>query len=234
MYTHRFCSKPVIVRDHCTGKASAFRSRTVSLRVVANGESGGGVGGGNSGGAETMKPSGWSGGIEKALFGEDLGARDPKKAELETNFSDRVWFNWDTEHKVKPPDALNKVLGLKSRTCVPLAEAALLDSADAERLRNQVPGWRLETGEAGSCIRSEIRVRSAEAGEEMVRRLEAMSNELGHQINALSLEPNNTVQLQLCTPSLGGLTENDFIVAAKINDMDKSDLTPPKRQRFWA
>ena len=32
----------------------------------------------------------------------------------------------------------------------------------------------------------------------------------------------------------GGLTENDFIIAAKINDMDKTDLAPPKRQRFWA
>jgi hypothetical protein len=36
-----------------------------------------------------------------------------------------------------------------------------------------------------------------------------------------------------CLPS-GGLTENDFIMAAKINMVDVADLMPKKKPRFWA
>jgi hypothetical protein len=32
----------------------------------------------------------------------------------------------------------------------------------------------------------------------------------------------------------GGLTENDFIVASKVNDLSFADLLPKRRQRFWA
>jgi len=33
---------------------------------------------------------------------------------------------------------------------------------------------------------------------------------------------------------VGGLTQNDFILASKINDMDFTDLMPKKKMRFWA
>lgn len=32
----------------------------------------------------------------------------------------------------------------------------------------------------------------------------------------------------------GGLTLNDFILAAKINDIDFADLMPKKKAKFWA
>lgn len=32
----------------------------------------------------------------------------------------------------------------------------------------------------------------------------------------------------------GGLTENDFILAAKINALEIADLMPKRKQRFWA
>ena len=32
----------------------------------------------------------------------------------------------------------------------------------------------------------------------------------------------------------GGLTQNDFILASKINAMDFSDLVPKKKAKFWA
>ncbi len=35
-------------------------------------------------------------------------------------------------------------------------------------------------------------------------------------------------------PSAGGLTENDFIMASKINQLSVSDLMPKKKQKFWA
>jgi len=211
-------------------KGSAMRApllssrRSVSVKAAEPGPPGG----------EGMNPSGWSGGVEKALFGENLGARDPTKGEIETNFSDKVWFNWDTEHIVKPPDAMAKVLGLRSRTCVPLDQVVLLSQHDCERLRNQVPGWRLELERELACIKTELRVKSPEAGEEMMARVRQLSDEHGHQPHAMSVEAGSMVVVELSTAPAGGLTENDFIIAAKINDMEKSDLAPPKRQRFWA
>jgi len=32
----------------------------------------------------------------------------------------------------------------------------------------------------------------------------------------------------------GGLTENDFIMASKINALEVSDLMPKAKQKFWA
>eukprot|EP00193_Tetraselmis_chui_P009663 CAMPEP_0177771396 /NCGR_PEP_ID=MMETSP0491_2-20121128/11558_1 /TAXON_ID=63592 /ORGANISM="Tetraselmis chuii, Strain PLY429" /LENGTH=231 /DNA_ID=CAMNT_0019288919 /DNA_START=122 /DNA_END=817 /DNA_ORIENTATION=- len=177
-----------------------------------------------------MEPSGWAGGMEKAFFGENVGARDVTRGEQETNFSEKVWFNWDTEHIVKPPDAIASIVGLRSRKCVPSEQAVLLSGHDAERLRNQVPGWRMPES---TKIQTDFKVKSEEAGEEMQRRLQAVFEETGHPALEVALDANN-VLVTLSTPSAGGLTENDFIVAAKLNEIDRSDLSPPKRQRFWA
>ena len=32
----------------------------------------------------------------------------------------------------------------------------------------------------------------------------------------------------------GGLTENDFIMAAKINMIEAADLMPKKKKQYWA
>lgn len=50
----------------------------------------------------------------------------------------------------------------------------------------------------------------------------------------LHLTNFNTVVAELTTHAAKGLTENDFIVAAKINDLELSDLMPKRKQKFWA
>lgn len=50
----------------------------------------------------------------------------------------------------------------------------------------------------------------------------------------MHLEGYNKVYADLTTHSLGGLTENDFIMAAKINALDLRDLLPKAKPRFWA
>ena len=50
----------------------------------------------------------------------------------------------------------------------------------------------------------------------------------------LHLEGWNKVSIVLNTHSVGGLTENDFIMAAKINDIDVADLKKKPKQKFWA
>lgn len=39
--------------------------------------------------------------MEKAMFGDNFGARDPYAAELESNFGEKVLGNWNTDHIIK-------------------------------------------------------------------------------------------------------------------------------------
>eukprot|EP00798_Chlamydomonas_sp_ICE-L_P016974 gene16974-23245_t len=90
---------------------------------------------------------------EKTMFGEDMGARDATAGELESNFSDKVIGNWDTEHLIKAPDAIRQHLGLSANKCS--ANPTKLTDRDTELMRQQVPGWRMATNDAGvPCIRS--------------------------------------------------------------------------------
>lgn len=52
----------------------------------------------------------------------------------------------------RPPDAMGEHIGLLSRTCQPLDSLQLLDEQLRERLRQQVPGWRIQNNAAGTCV----------------------------------------------------------------------------------
>lgn len=42
------------------------------------------------------------------------------------------------------------------------------------------------------------------------------------------------VAVEFATPSVGGLSENDFICAAKINQLTFADLLAKKKVKYWA
>lgn len=42
------------------------------------------------------------------------------------------------------------------------------------------------------------------------------------------------VLVELATPAVGGISENDFIVAAKVNQLSLTDLEAKKKARYWA
>jgi hypothetical protein len=55
---------------------------------------------------------------------------------------------------VRPPDAIGEHIGLGSRQCQDVAGLQLLDEQLRERLRQQVPGWRINNNKEGlQCIR---------------------------------------------------------------------------------
>lgn len=175
---------------------------------------------------------------EKAMFGEDFGARDPFAAELESNFGEKVLGNYNTDHIIKPPDAIGKVIGLASRACAD-SEAALLDESTRERLRQQVPGWRVVgAGGGGSSadllIQQEWSVKDADAAKTLVDSILQLAASEGHQPLKVEAVGGTTVVAQLQTTALGGLTEADFILAAKANSLDISTLLAKRKQRFWA
>jgi 4a-hydroxytetrahydrobiopterin dehydratase len=87
----------------------------------------------------------------------------------------------------------------------------------AEQVREYlpaVPGWRL--GADGKRIRREWRVKDFETGLDFFRRVGELAEAEGHHPD-LHLSGYRNVALELYTHAVGGLTENDFILAAKID-----------------
>lgn len=79
-----------------------------------------------------------------------------------------------------------------------------------------VPHWKL-TAE-GNRIRREWRVLDFMAAIDFFRRIAQIAESEDHHPD-LHLESYRNVAIELWTHAVGGLTENDFILAAKINEL---------------
>ena len=173
---------------------------------------------------------------ERALMGENFGARDPTAGELASNFSDKVLGNFDTEHIIKPPEAIGEIAGIKNKKCVPCegGNVPKLDDAEINRLRLQCAGWRVTKTAAGvECIACDWKTKNFTAALELMKRIGEIAEAEGHHPD-LHLTNFNNVMAELSTHAVGGLTLNDFIVAAKVNELDFSDLMPKRKPKFWA
>eukprot|EP00899_Mesostigma_viride_P010641 jgi/Mesvir1/19579/Mv09882-RA.1 len=162
----------------------------------------------------------------------EIGARDPFAAEIESNFSDKVLGNSDTMHKIKIPD-INQLVKKK---CVPCeAGAKPLDNETAKSMLKQgLVSWELVFNDAGNAaaISRKFEVKGFKSGLELFGRIGEIANAEGHHPD-LHLENYSSVRVVLSTHAVKGLTENDYIVAAKIEALNVSDLLK-KKQRFWA
>ena len=78
----------------------------------------------------------------------------------------------------------------------------------------QLVGWRLT--HEGQRIRKEWRVKNFMAGMAFFDQCARLAEEEGHHPD-LHIEGYRNVAVELWTHAIGGLSENDFIVAAKID-----------------
>ncbi|TVU23123.1 hypothetical protein EJB05_11092, partial [Eragrostis curvula] len=159
----------------------------------------------------------------------DFGARDPFPAEIESNFAEKTLGDTDTLHRILIP-----TLSVLSLARLPLEpHPAPLAVDDARRLLHKVVGWRLLLDEEKparlQCI---WKVRDEACGHELVSRINAALDGAGHPPAELVFEAPNQVRAELSTPSTGGLTVNDYIIAARIDQVKTLDLIPKKRA--WA
>jgi 4a-hydroxytetrahydrobiopterin dehydratase len=106
---------------------------------------------------------------------------------------------------------------LTRKTCTP-CEGGIppLSPEEAEALAGNVDGWSLSAG--GQRIRRSWTVRNFMAGIEFFNKVAALAEEEGHHPD-LHLEGYRQVAVEVWTHAAGGLTENDFILAAKINQV---------------
>ncbi|ONK55997.1 uncharacterized protein A4U43_C10F3080 [Asparagus officinalis] len=160
----------------------------------------------------------------------DFGARDPFDAEIESNFGEKVLGYSNTEHKILIPNL--SALSLSQRSCEPVSDSqSPMAREDAEKLLNKVVGWRLVEGDGGIRLQCLWKVRNYECGEELIKRINRVAEDAGYYPNLHIVEPNQ-VRAELWTSSIGGLSMNDFIMAAKIDEIKTMDLLPKKR--VWA
>ncbi len=111
----------------------------------------------------------------------------------------------------------------------------LLEEKEINILRNMCAGWRVSaTPEGTQSIVAEWKVKNHESGDEMIKRINAVADAENHHPKIDFDEAMLSVKAELWTHTRGGLTVNDFIVAAKVNELDFSDLQPKKKQKFWA
>ena len=106
---------------------------------------------------------------------------------------------------------------LTQKKCLPCeggVDPCPLDVA-SEQLK-QLPGWYLTHD--GQRIRKDWKVKNFMAGMEFFRQCAEVAEFDGHHPD-LHIEGYRNVSVELWTHAIGGLSENDFILAAKIDQL---------------
>lgn len=93
----------------------------------------------------------------------------------------------------------------------------------AHTLIQQVAQWDLVNEGGMLKLRRPWKVKTFTNGLEFFRRIAELAEAEGHHPD-LHLVGWNNVTIEIWTHAVGGLTENDFILAAKINGLNLHDL----------
>jgi 4a-hydroxytetrahydrobiopterin dehydratase len=88
--------------------------------------------------------------------------------------------------------------------------------AERKEQLKALPGWRMSQG--GKRIRKDWTVSNFMAGMEFFQRVAKLAESEGHHPD-LHLESYKNVRIELSTHAIDGLSENDFILAAKIDEL---------------
>ena len=118
---------------------------------------------------------------------------------------------------------------LATRRCVPCEGGVpSLDAAAAEGLRAQVPAWSL-VAEPPMRLHRRLTFRDFRAAMAFVDAMAELAEAEGHHPDFAV--HYNRVDVEIWTHAVQGLTENDFILAAKI---DRLPSLPPAARRAGA
>jgi 4a-hydroxytetrahydrobiopterin dehydratase len=105
---------------------------------------------------------------------------------------------------------------LTKQHCVPCEGGTTpLTKADAEETMKHVPGWTL-AGD-GKLITRDFLFKDFKEAMVFVNKVAAIAEGEGHHPD-IGVKWNK-VKLELSTHAIGGLSTNDFILAAKVNDI---------------
>lgn len=106
---------------------------------------------------------------------------------------------------------------LKSKRCIPCEKGVdPLDKAAVDALLLQVPGWSV-SADYTSIVR-EFTFKDFVEGIVFMTDVAHVAEEEGHHPD-MNIHDYNKVTITLSTHAIKGLSENDFILAAKINEV---------------
>ncbi|MFO0969998.1 MAG: 4a-hydroxytetrahydrobiopterin dehydratase [Gemmataceae bacterium] len=106
---------------------------------------------------------------------------------------------------------------LRSKHCTPCEGGVPpLSDEQVRELLPSVPGWRL--GDDGKSLRRQWRVQNFTAALDFFNKIAAVAEKEDHHPD-LHLTGYRNVAIDLSTHAIGGLSGNDFILAAKINEI---------------
>lgn len=105
-------------------------------------------------------------------------------------------------------------MDLSEKKCVPCEGGTIpLTRTEAEALLQKLSGWMLWPD--GKTISKSIKFKDFKSAFTFATRIAALAEEEGHHPDLLISW--GRVEIELSTHSIGGLSENDFILAAKID-----------------
>lgn len=119
------------------------------------------------------------------------------------------------------PDSVPKLvqcsIDLVAKKCVPCeGRIAAYSVAEAEAQLAHLPGWRLTHD--GTRIRRDWQFSDFRSAVKMLNNVAALAEREQHHPD-LHLEGYRRAWIEIFTHAIGGLSENDFILAAKIDSI---------------
>ncbi|VAI49682.1 pterin-4-alpha-carbinolamine dehydratase 2, mitochondrial-like isoform X2 [Triticum dicoccoides] len=119
---------------------------------------------------------------------------------------------------------------LSKRSCVSCNSKDLqaMSEDSAKTLLEQVAGWEVKNEGGILKLHRAWKVKNFAKGLEFFQLVAAVAEEEGHHPD-LHLVGWNNVKIDVWTHSVSGLTDNDFILAAKINELKLGDLLSKKK-----
>ena len=116
--------------------------------------------------------------------------------------------------------------GLLTKQCGPChGETEVLKPAEAKKFLSKVRGWKLA---GGKILRQEFVMRDFSAAISFIQKIARTAESEGHHPD-LHLTGYRNLAIEISTHAIGGLSINDFILAAKIDALPRQ-LQKPARQ----
>lgn len=112
--------------------------------------------------------------------------------------------------------AVQTVEELRQKRCVPCEGGVpKLSPEEAQQQLQKLSGWELTDNER---IRKKWTVKNFMSAIDFFNRVAQLAEDEGHHPD-LHLEGYRNVRIEIWTHAIGGLSENDFILAAKIDEL---------------
>ena len=109
---------------------------------------------------------------------------------------------------------------LKTSKCAPCEGGVPpLSESEARSLLQQLQGWSLTPD--GKSLFKALRMKDFLAAIDFMKRIAEVAEKEDHHPD-LHLTGYRNLRIELSTHSIGGLSKNDFILAAKIDDLPKN------------